>query len=228
MMKQVTKLALAAVVAGMAVNAAAYEQGDWILRAGAVTVAPDEDSDSIVLPTAPPTVLPGVSVDNDTQLSIIPVYMVTDNWAIEVLAATPFEHDITVDGVGIPAGSIKHLPPTVSMQWYPRGGQKGWQPYVGAGVNYTFIFDEKVDPALAGALNGLLGATEADLSLDDSFGLAAQVGVDIPLSDNWAINAAVWYIDIDTTAKIRTDVGTVAFDVDIDPWVYNVGIAYRF
>lgn len=100
-MTQVTKLALAAVIAGLAVNAAAYEQGDWILRSGAVTVAPNEDSDNIVLPTAPPTVLPGVSVGNDTQLSLIPVYMLTDNWAVEVLAATPFEHDITVNGVGI-------------------------------------------------------------------------------------------------------------------------------
>jgi len=227
-MKQVTRLALAAVLVGGAVNTHAYEAGDWIVRLGATTVAPDEDSDSVVLPTAPATVLPGVSIDNDTQLGIIPVYMLTDHWGVELLAATPFEHDVTVNGVGINAGSVTHLPPTLSMQWYPMGGQSGWQPYVGVGLNYTFIYDEEVDPALAGALDALLGATEAKLSLDDSFGLAAQAGVDIPLSENWAINLAVWYIDIDSTAKVRTDVGTVEFDVSIDPWVYNVGIAYRF
>jgi outer membrane protein len=227
-MKQVTRLALAALLVGGAVNTHAYEAGDWIVRLGATTVAPDEDSDSVVLPTAPATVLPGVSIDNDTQLGIIPVYMLTDNWGVELLAATPFKHDVKVNGVGINAGSVTHLPPTLSMQWYPFGGQRGWQPYVGVGLNYTFIYDEDVDPQLAGALEALLGATEAKLSLDDSFGLAAQAGVDIPLSDNWAINLAVWYIDIDSTAKIRTDVGTVEFDVSIDPWVYNVGIAYRF
>ena len=227
-MKQVTRLAVAAVLVGGAVNAHAYEAGDWIVRLGATTVAPDESSDSVVLPTAPATVLPGVSIDNDTQLGIIPVYMLTDNWGVELLAATPFKHDVKVNGVGINAGSVTHLPPTLSMQWYPFGGQRGWQPYVGVGLNYTFIYDEDVDPQLAGALEALLGATEAKLSLDDSFGLAAQAGVDIPLSDNWAINLAVWYIDIDSTAKIRTDVGTVEFDVSIDPWVYNVGIAYRF
>ncbi|MEQ9463818.1 MAG: OmpW family outer membrane protein [Haliea sp.] len=227
-MKQVTSLALVALLAGVAVNAGAYEEGDWVLRLGATTVAPDEDSDRIVLPTAPATVLPGVSIGNDTQLGIIPVYMLTDNWGMELLAATPFEHDVKVKGAGIKAGSVTHLPPTLSLQWYPRGGQRGWQPYVGAGLNYTLIYDEDVDPQLAGALEGLLGASEADLSLDDSFGLSAQAGVDIPLSGNWAINLAVWYIDIDSTAKIRTDVGTVEFDVDIDPWVYNVGIAYRF
>jgi outer membrane protein len=37
---------------------------------------------------------------------------------------------------------------------------------------------------------------------------------------------AVWYID--TTAIINTDVGRVKLDVDIDPWVYNMGIVYKF
>lgn len=227
-MKQVTSLALAAVLAGVAANANAYKAGDWVLRLGATAVVPNEDSDRIVLPTSPATVLPGVSIGNDTQLGIIPVYMLTDNWGVELLAATPFEHDVKVKGAGIKAGSVTHLPPTLSMQWYPNGGQRGWQPYVGVGLNYTFIYDEDVDPQLAGALEALLGASEARLSLNDSFGLAAQAGVDVPLSDNWAINLAVWYIDIDSKAKIRTDVGTVEFDVSIDPWVYNVGIAYRF
>lgn len=227
-MKHVINLAIATVLAGAAVNAQAYEAGDWVLRLGATTVAPNEDSDRINLPTSPATVLSGVSIDNDTQFGIIPVYMFTDNVGIELLAASPFKHDVAVKGAGINAGSVTHLPPTVSMQWYPRGGMSGWQPYVGLGVNYTFIFDEKVDPQLAGALDVLLGATEAELSLDDSFGLAAQAGMDFPITGNWALNLAVWYIDIDSTATIKTDVGNVGFDVSIDPWVYNVGIAYTF
>ena len=50
--------------------------------------------------------------------------------------------------------------------------------------------------------------------------------MDFPLSEHWGINVGVWYLDIDTTAKINTDVGTVKFD--IDPWVYNIGVAYKF
>jgi len=225
------KMLTAALIAGLASGAAsvqAYEAGDWILRMGAVTVSPNEDSDKIVLPTSPPTVLEGVSVDDDTQLSIIGAYMLSDNFGVELLAATPFEHSMSVKGVNIDAGTSKQLPPTLMAQWYPRGNQGGWQPYVGIGVNYTIFFDESVDGELKDALGAIIGAEKADLSLDDSFGLAAQVGVDIPLSGNWAINAGVWYIDIGTTAKIKTDVGTVKFDVDIDPWVYNIGIAYKF
>lgn len=227
-MKHVMSLAMATMLAGIGINAQAYEAGDWVLRLGATTVAPNEDSDRITLPTSPQTVLRGASIDDDTQFGIIPVYMFSDNVGIELLAASPFEHDVTVKGAGIKAGSVTHLPPTLSMQWYPRGGLSGWQPYLGFGVNYTVIYDEEVDPELAGALGALLGATEAELSLDNSFGLAAQAGMDFPITDKWAVNLAVWYLDIDSTAKIRTDVGDVKFDVSIDPWVYNVGIAYKF
>lgn len=229
-MKTLTAIAVPLTLGcALVTSAVAHEAGDIILRAGIVTVAPNDDSDAIVLPTDPLTTLPaGVEVGSDTQLSLIGAFMVTDNWAVELLAATPFEHDIDVPDLGIDAGTIKHLPPTLSMQWYPRGGQTGWQPYVGLGVNYTYIYDEDIDPALSDALGGVLGAGSSRLDLDDSFGYAAQVGVDIPLQGNWMLNAGVWYLNIETTADVVTDVGTVSFDVDINPWVYNIGIAYRF
>lgn len=216
-MKKALTLALAVTMAAGAAISQAYEAGDWVLRAGAVTVAPDADSELI------PSLNVTVDVGDDTQLSIIPVYMLTDSFGIELLAATPFDHDIDVNEAPLSAGSTKHLPPTLTVQWYPRGGSSGWQPYVGLGVNYTVFFSEDA----ASDLEGILGSSK--LSLDDSFGLSASAGVDIPLAENWAINAGVWYIDIDTTAEVRFGAGQkVSFDVDIDPWVYNIGIAYKF
>ena len=227
-MKDIVTAALIAAMTSGAMAVQAYEEGDWILRVGAATVSPNEASDKVIIPTEPATVLKGVDIDSDTQLGLIGAYMITDNFGLELLAATPFEHDISISGTGIDAGSIKHLPPTLSLQWYPRGGQAGWQPYLGVGLNYTYIFDEEVDSDLEDALGALIGASEVDLEADNSFGFAAQAGVDFPLSEHWALNAGVWYLDIDTEAKIITDVGTVKFDVDIDPWVYNIGIAYKF
>lgn len=236
-MKKALTIALAATLAGGGMMAQAYEQGDWVLRAGATTVDPDASSDDINLPQG---VVAQADVDDDTQLGIIPVYMVTDEFGVELLAATPFEHDITADVRGadlsVDAGSTKHLPPTLTVQWYPRGGQEGWQPYIGIGVNYTLFFDEDTDSELVDTLGALTdGAVQkADLDLDDSFGLSGQVGVDIPFAENWAFNASIWYIDIETEAEITakdangTTLDTVKFDVDIDPWVYNIGIAYKF
>jgi len=160
-MKKALTLALvtAAVTAG-SVGAHAYQADDWIVRVGAINVDPDEDSDNIVLPTEPATVLDGVDVDDAWAVSIIPVFMATDEFGIELLLATPFEHDISVAGTNLDAGSAKQLPPTLSLQWYPRGGQEGWQPYIGIGVNYTIFFDEEVDGDLEGALDALLGASK--------------------------------------------------------------------
>jgi outer membrane protein len=227
-MKKVLSVALVAALAGGSLAVQAHEKGDMIIRFGATTVEPDADSDAINLPGVPTL---RADVDDDTQLGIIPAWMITDKIGLELLAATPFEHDISVGGKGVPdidAGSTKHLPPTLSLQFYPLGGNSGWQPYVGVGVNYTYFFDEDVDGELKDALGAILGAEKASLSLSDSWGLSAQAGVDIPLGNQWGINLAVWYIDISTEAKIKTDVGTVKFDVDIDPWVYNIGVFYRF
>ena len=152
-MKNALTAAILAVMATASAGSYAHQEGAWIVRVGATTVAPNDDSDKITLPTQPDeTVLRGVEVDHDTQLGLIPVYMITDNWGMELLAATPFEHDISVKGLPLDAGSTKHLPPTLSLQWYPRGGSSGWQPYVGVGLNYTLFFDEEVDRDLEGAL----------------------------------------------------------------------------
>ena len=237
-MKKALTIALMAAMAGGAVTAQAYEQGDWIMRVGATTVDPDTDSDDINLPGG---LVARADVEDDTALGLIPVYMLTNKFGLEVLAATPFEHNINavgqgaIKGVEVSAGETKHLPPTVSVQWYPRGGKPGWQPYIGLGVNYTVFFDEEVDGDLVSLLGDLTGGAvnDADLDLDDSLGFAAQAGVDIPFGDNWAFNLGVWYIDIETEAEINAkangqSAAKVKFDVDIDPWVYNVGIAYKF
>ncbi len=243
-MKKALTMALMVALAGGSVMAQAYEQGDWILRLGATTVDPDTDSDDIILPgdeiCIPGAITLKADVDDDTQLGIIPVYMITNKFALEILLATPFEHDIhahgqgAIKGLNLDAGKTKQLPPTATVQWYPRGGQSGWQPYIGVGVNYTIFFDEDADQELVDTLGLLIpGVDSADLTLDDSFGMAGQVGVDIPFGEHWAFNMAVWYIDIDTTAKIHakqegSTVAKVKFDVDLDPWVYNIGIAYKF
>jgi outer membrane protein len=234
MSKVTTYLSVAALASAAFISPlVAAEQGDWIVRVGAANVDPDVSSDPIDI--AGLVTLDGVDVDDDTQLGITGTYMVRDKWGVSLLAATPFEHDITVKGVGIAAGSAKQLPPTLTLQWYPRGGSDGWQPYLGLGVNYTAFFDEEVDSELEAALGiitepvtGSTAPVPASLDLENSWGVAVQAGVDIPINDKWAVNAGVWWIDIGTTATIGTALGDVKFDVDLDPWVYMIGVAYKF
>ena len=64
-----------------------------------------------------------------------------------------------------------------------------------------------------------------DLDLDDSWGLAGQAGVDYELENDWLLNASVWYINIEPDAKLT---GLPSFDVEIDPWVFMLGVGKKF
>ena len=232
-----TRKIVLAIAAGLTIAALpvhAHEQGDWIIRVGATNVDPDTDSDRIDV--AGLATLDGVEVDDDTQLGITATYMLTDVWAIELLAATPFEHDISIKGAPVEAGSTKQLPPTLTVNWYPLGrSNSAFQPFIGAGVNYTYFWDEDTDNQLEAALGvitepvtGVTDPVPADLDLDDSWGIAARAGFDYMFNEKWGLNASVWWIDIDTEATVKTDLANVKFDVELDPWVYMVGISYRF
>jgi outer membrane protein len=136
-MTSIMRMAFAVALMGAAVSVQAREKGDWILRAGATAVDPNTRSDTIHLPTG---LEAKARADDDIQSGLIPLNMAEDKWAIEILAATPFDHDLeargkgAIAGVCLPAGTTKYLPPTVSVQWHPRGCQSGWQPYIGLGV----------------------------------------------------------------------------------------------
>ncbi len=181
------------------------EAGDWLVRFGGSTVMPKSDNNDTV------------EVDDGTMVTFNATYFFTDRWAVEVLAALPFEHDIDLDG-GSRVGSTKHLPPTVSAQYHFMPGNNV-RPYVGLGVNWTEFFEEDT----TGALEGV------DLELDRSVGLAAQVGLDIDINEAWFVNAEVRYIDIDTDPTVtlpsgdRLEIG----DVEIDPWLLGINVGFR-
>jgi outer membrane protein len=217
------KPAIALALVAASPLAVAYDAGSWLTRFGYAVVAPDASSTSALGDI--------VDVDDGSGAGISFTYMINPSLGVEVLGALPFTHDIQGTGAlaGVAIGETSHLPPTVSLQWYPAMGGK-WQPYVGAGLNYTIFFDESTTPAFTTALAGVVpGTTRSDVSLDDSIGLALQLGVDYAVNDAWLINAAVWNIDIETTADVSANgARAVLVDVAIDPWVYMIGAGYRF
>jgi outer membrane protein len=62
-------------------------------------------------------------------------------------------------------------------------------------VNYTIFFDENVDNQLIDLLGSQTGGAVngAYLDLDNSWGLALQAGVDIPIDEHWAFNVGIAY-----------------------------------
>lgn len=190
------KTLLAAAVVAASVPAMAYEAGDMMVKAGAINVNPKSDNIDLGGGNV-------AQIDDNTQLGLTFTYMVTPKVGVEVLAATPFEHKVKLNGAEI--ASTQHLPPTVSVQYYIMDSASKVQPYVGVGLNYTTFFEED------GAAN----------SLADSWGLALSAGVNYDLNDQWLLNAAVWQMDIDSELN-------GAVDVEIDPIVVMIGGGYKF
>ena len=235
-------------IALSATPAFAYEEGDIIVRGGAAKVSPDASSGMINIdtPALGNTGVDGVDVDSDTQLGLSLTYMLSESIGVEVLGATPFKHDISLGALNTDIASTKHLPPTVTFNYHFLESGSAFQPYVGAGLNYTMFFEEKVTPALDNAatfdllasLTGNLApgtitsVANTKIDLDDSTGIAIHAGFDYALTDSIGLNASYYWIDIDTTAEITTDsnAGKVkaTVDVDIDPSVYMIGMTYKF
>jgi len=225
MKTQLIKLTQAAVLGGLsllAMPASAYQAGDLILRAGVAGVLPDGDGG-----THPAVAGPNVEAGDGWSLGLTATWMATNNIGVGVLAAWPFEHDIETKG-GLAgtgdAGEIKHLPPTVTLQYHFNTTSK-LHPYIGAGINYTNFFSEDINPG-----NTVLGPAVGSLKLDDSWGLALEIGADYELQNNWLVSAQVWYVDIDTDATISGygDARDASFNVEIDPWVVMLGVGKKF
>ncbi len=190
-----------------ALPAGAVEKGDWLVRAGIGHVAPTGKSETV------PVVGGKGEAAASTNLAVNLTYMMTDHLGIEVLGAAPFKHDIEHDSFGKVART-KELPPTLILL-YNFNPKANVRFYAGVGLNYTTFFSEKTTGALEGT----------SLKLDDSVGLAAEVGVDIDVGRNMFFNASLWRMDIDTEADSSL---LGKFDVAIDPWAAFAGIGWRF
>jgi len=216
----------------------ANQAGDILVRGGATMISPDSSKAGVALDG---TMTPlSISVDDNTQLGLNVVYFFDSNWAVELLAATPFTHDVVLhdpQGVteavyganldGAKLAEVTHLPPTLSALYYFDTGS-AFKPYVGAGINYTVFFDEEftATPASVGFKN---------LELDSSFGLSFQVGADFELNKNWSVNVSARYIDIGTKATFDLEdphnvglAGSGSASVEVDPMVYSIMLGYKF
>lgn len=218
------KSGVALLAVGLISSANAYEAGDFIVRAGAAMVDPNESSGTV----SPAAISPAgeVGIDSDVQLGLTGTYMFTDSIGLELLAATPFTHTISLEGDLAGLGSLataKHLPPTISLQYF-FNNDSSFTPYIGAGVNYTMMLETEIT-SNGEAVLGSLGITDTSIDADDSVGLSLQAGLDMALTDNIILGAAVWYMDIETEIEVAN---AVKVELDIDPWVYMVSVGYKF
>jgi outer membrane protein len=197
--------ALAFAVAMAAPLAAQAQTAEpWLVRVRAVNLdSANKDSTGLDL-----------SINNKVIPEVDFSYFFTPQIAAELVLTYPQKQTIRSGGVDI--GSLKHLPPTLTVQYHftQFGAVK---PYVGAGINYTRFSNVSFDPAVQTALQPSLSK--------NSYGLALQAGVDYAISKSLYLNLDVKKV------QIRTDVssaGTKVGTFKVDPWLVGVGVGMRF
>lgn len=176
----------------------------WLVRLRAVDFqSANKDSTGLDL-TINDKVIPGVDIS----------YFLTPQIAVELVLTYPQKQTIRSNGTDI--GSLKHLPPTLTAQ-YHFTSFGAFEPYVGAGLNYTRFSSVRFDPAVQTARQPSLSK--------NSVGLMVQVGFDYEFIKNT-------YFNVDAKkVQIRTDVSSAGTEVgtfEVDPWLIGVGIGRRF
>ena len=188
-------------------TALAHSEGDVFARAGLGMVIPNESSND-------PNNVGELELTDETNLAGTVTYMFSDNIGFEVLLGLPFTHEISTSALGT-AAEVSHLPLSVAAQYYFGEADSKIRPYVGGGFNYTTFLDEEGKGVLA----------NATVTVDNSFGLAFQAGVDFEVTEQIFINLSAWYLDIETTVHAT---GINDIDATVDPWAIMLAAGYTF
>lgn len=190
-------------------------QGPWLVRTRALLVVP-EASSSTIKPD-----LGGKVTDISTQatLEVDFNYFFTPHISTELILATT-NHTVTAKDTilgKVDLGNVNLLPPTLTAVYHFLPDSR-IDPYVGAGINYTYFYE--VNP----------GSVASSIEYQNSFGPALQAGIDVALNKNWSLNADVKKIYINSDVSVETGglLPTQKTSVDINPWVIGVGVGYRF
>lgn len=207
----------------------------WTVRGGVTHIAPRSSASQATGPLLPgPPSGVSVKVEDKYTAFFSIARALNDNVEVELAMGYPPTHPVTADlSASLPANvqrfngqtvsKVRQLAPTLFANYAFGPSTNTWRPFVGVGVNYT-NFDKRTSTAAGNALNG--GPTR--IEVDDSWGLAAQVGLDYRINERWSIHTSL------ATAKVKTRlVATTAgaareIDIKFRPVVLTVAAAYRF
>jgi len=201
MKKQIiTAAALCALASGAAMAQLVAEPGPWTLYVRAANLhSVDHDNTGL-----------GLGINDKVIPDLSVRYSFNKNLATELLLTIPQKQRVRSNGTDI--GSLRHLPPTLFMQYhFDPFTAYGFKPYLGVGINYTRFSSVNLP---------------AGVSIDkNSWGPALQLGVDIPLGSNLYFNVDVKKIYLDTQVSAG---GAKLGTLNVDPVLFGVGLGWRF
>lgn len=184
------------------------------VRAGPTAIVPNVTSGELSAPS-----LPGskIDVDSATGLTGGLNYALSANVSLDIPLDPPFRFDVNGAGALSGAGKladIKALPISLLAQYRFGHVAGAARPYVGAGVTYTRFYGARSAAVLG----------PATLSMKNRWGASAQLGIEVPLSERWSLDAAVTYVHLRTIGSVSTG---QSIDVELNPTSFSLALAYR-
>jgi outer membrane protein len=183
--------------------------GDFLVRVQGTYLNFNDESTNLTGGAVPG----GLELDDEFIPTLTLTYFLNKNLAVELFCCFA-NLDANLSGSGNVA-EFWVFPPALTLQ-YHFDSMGGFKPYVGAGIQYILPFDEEGVGALVGQ----------NVEVDDALGFTLQAGFDMELGQGWYFNADVKKTWIEHTVSVE-GLGDV-FDVNIDPWIFSVGLGYRF
>lgn len=206
-----------------------------MLRAGVTNISPNSSASDAVGPMlpGPPS---GISIDVKDKATVYfsVAYGFTPNMEVELAMGYPPTHDVNARIASFLPASIqafngqrvarvRQVAPTLFFNYKFGEPTSQWRPFVGVGLNYT-NFDKRSSTAANNLLNG--GPT--DLSLSDSWGLAAQAGLSYRVNDRWSITGSIATARVKSTLTTNTAGVQRNIDIRFHPVVLTLMAGYTF
>lgn len=177
--------------------------GDVLVRLRAISIVPNVETTNTLSAL-------NVGVNNAIVPELDLTYMIRDYLGVELILGTS-RHQVTSSLGNL--GGVNVLPPTLLLQ-YHFNHQGRIRPYLGAGVNYTYFYN-----------NGLNVGGQPVSITNHSFGPAVQAGVDVQITKSFFVNADIKKIWMRTDASLG---GEALGRLDIDPVVVGLGVGMKF
>ncbi len=152
-------------------------------------------------------------INHDARASLALGYRFDAHWSAEAwVPVSQFQHRVDMHGTTV--ATVKHRPLLLTAQYHYRVGSRV-QPYFGFGYGFVSVGSEQTQGPLAGST----------LKIKNGDGITAQLGVDVLASPHLFVRAEARYLR--WSSQVSLD-GSSAGKVTVTPWIYSIGVGYRF
>ena len=221
-MSRVWSIVAAACIMTLGVTSAARAEdrslaphaGTWYVQVGRAGV--DFNSSATVQLAGRAVPGAGARALNNITLGVGAGYFFTRNLSVDALLGSPPETTIHGNGAlaGLSAGKVTYGPAILAIDYhFTRFG--AFQPFIGAGVNYTVVLGHK-DLAISG------------LKVDNAWGTVVRAGFNAMVTRHVGVFSSVQKVFVGTKVSGTFNGLPVSANVTLDPWIYHAGLTYRF